>query len=280
MKVSVVTPAYNAERYLERTILSVLAQDYRPIEYIIVSDGSTDATAAIARRYESYGVKLLEKPNGGVSSALNAGIRAATGGLIGWIDSDNLFLPGSVRAAVEAVRARPDAAMIYGDVIKIDPNDTPFALRRQIAFSYNICLYGYLTITNSPVFVNPAYRDSLLPLDERIRLCTDMEVYLKMAKQGPVLHLRRVLGAYRVHGNSVSFRAAETLRRETAALRARYSGLAPRQLEWRHSFYKSLAAARMVLEGAAWCRIPPFNRMVVPARLPEATYGAARNLED
>jgi glycosyltransferase involved in cell wall biosynthesis len=88
--ISVVIPCYNVERYIGRCLESVLAQEYTQLEIIVVDDGSTDGTAAVIERYlGDERIKLLRRSNAGVSAARNAGIAAATGELLGFVDSDD-----------------------------------------------------------------------------------------------------------------------------------------------------------------------------------------------
>jgi glycosyltransferase involved in cell wall biosynthesis len=93
----VVIPAFNAERFLGETIESIQAQDYEPVEIVVVDDGSTDGTARVAR---SYGVRLVRQPNGGQAAARNAGIAAAAGELVAFLDADDLWEPGKLRRQV------------------------------------------------------------------------------------------------------------------------------------------------------------------------------------
>ena len=90
-KISVIVPVYNVEKYLHRCVDSILAQTYQNIEIILVDDGSTDNSSLICDEYEKQDsrVKVIHKVNGGLSSARNAGIEAATGDYIGFIDSDD-----------------------------------------------------------------------------------------------------------------------------------------------------------------------------------------------
>lgn len=105
--VSVLIPAYNAGWCVGKAIDSVLAQEYRDFELIVVDDGSTDDTAGVLRRYGST-IRVVAQPNGGMSNARNAGIRVAQGEFLAFLDADDWWLPGKLGLQVELMRARPE----------------------------------------------------------------------------------------------------------------------------------------------------------------------------
>ena len=100
---SVVIPAYNRAPTIAATIESVLRQTRPVLEVVIVDDGSTDATADVVRSFEDPRVRLISQANRGVSAARNAGIAAAAGDHIGFVDSDDLWLPGDAEAAMASL---------------------------------------------------------------------------------------------------------------------------------------------------------------------------------
>ncbi|RZI86265.1 MAG: glycosyltransferase family 2 protein [Rubrivivax sp.] len=108
-RVSVVIPAYNAQRFVAETIASVKAQSYQDIEIIVVDDGSTDQTASIAESFE--GVRCIRKPNGGVSSARNRGVAEARGELLAFVDSDDVWHPDKLRHQVALMDLHPEIVL-------------------------------------------------------------------------------------------------------------------------------------------------------------------------
>ncbi|MBI4573499.1 MAG: glycosyltransferase family 2 protein, partial [candidate division NC10 bacterium] len=104
--VSVILPVYNGERFLAAAIASILAQDYQPIEVIVVDDGSTDGTAAIARSFQ--GVRYLYQPNQGPAFARNAGIAVARGAFIAFLDADDLMVPTRLSVQAGYLLAHPE----------------------------------------------------------------------------------------------------------------------------------------------------------------------------
>jgi len=107
--VSVLIPCYNAERWIAETLDSVLAQSYRPLEIVVVDDGSTDGTAAVLGRYAARGVSIIRQENRGQTAALNRGLSAAKGELVQYLDADDLLAPDKIALQVERLGERRDA---------------------------------------------------------------------------------------------------------------------------------------------------------------------------
>lgn len=110
--ISAIIPAYNAEKYISQAIDSILAQTYRPIEIIIVDDGSTDGTAAIARSYS--GVRYVHHCNQGPAAARNAGLAHSTGDLIAFLDADDFWPRHKLAEQFEYLTAHPEQGCVIG----------------------------------------------------------------------------------------------------------------------------------------------------------------------
>src|SRR5712675_288459 len=112
--VSIVTPTFNQADFLRDTLDSVLAQDYPNIEYLVIDDGSTDATPAILGEYTGR-VEWESQANMGQTPTINKGWERSNGDIITWLNSDDTFLPGAVSKAVSYLEAHPDVGIIFGD---------------------------------------------------------------------------------------------------------------------------------------------------------------------
>src|SRR5258706_10017309 len=117
--VSVITPCLNAARFIERTIDSVLTQDYPHVEYIVMDGGSTDETVAILERYGAR-VRYSSSPDKGASDAINRGFLESRGSIFAWLNADDIYLPGAITAAVRCLRSVPEAVVAYGEGVWID----------------------------------------------------------------------------------------------------------------------------------------------------------------
>src|SRR5215207_2503335 len=115
MLISIVTPSFNQDRYIEETIRSVLSQDYPSIEYMIVDGASSDETVDIIKKYEDKLAYWVSENDKGQTEAINKGFRHAKGDILAWINSDDTYQPGAVAAVVKYLQDHPDVGMVYGD---------------------------------------------------------------------------------------------------------------------------------------------------------------------
>ena len=127
-KVSVVITAYNAARWIEETLDSVLAQTYRDYEVVVVDDGSTDDTQAIVARYAPP-VRYIHQENRGQPAARNVGIRSARGTYVAFVDADDLWLPQKLARQMSLFESTPNLGLVYSDAYVFD-SDSGITQRR------------------------------------------------------------------------------------------------------------------------------------------------------
>ena len=130
--VSVVIPAYNAERYVREAIDSVLAQDHEPCEVIVVDDGSTDGTSDVVAGIP--GLRRLEQENAGIGPARNTGVAVAEGEFLAFLDADDLWMPGSLSRQVAALRADPALDMVFGHAEQFASPESAEEIERSVTF--------------------------------------------------------------------------------------------------------------------------------------------------
>lgn len=196
--VSIITPSYNQAAFLEETIQSVLNQDYPAIEHILVDGGSTDGSLDIIHKYREHFAWWVSEPDSGQAEAINKGLARASGEIVAWINSDDLYLPGAVSRAVSALGADPGLSMVYGDALTIDSQGGPVS---QLAFSnYELLdLMAYRIICQPTVFMRRAMLEKAGFLDPSYHFLLDHQLWLRLAQLAPIRHLPYTLAAARHH---------------------------------------------------------------------------------
>ena len=225
-KVSVIIPAYNAEKYIAETLDSVLNQTYSDYEVIIVDDGSKDKTVSIIKQYQAKypeKVGLIQKENGGPASARNMGIRTAIGEYIAFIDADDLWLPEKLEKQIKCFEAQPsEVGMVYTDAKKFD-GDGIWTLPEKYRHNY---IEGWIYkdllkanfIPNQSVIVRKRCFEKTGLFDESIELISmeDYEMWLRIAKDWKISFFNETLSLYREQAQGISKKFESSL---TAGIR-------------------------------------------------------------
>ncbi|HEY4439453.1 MAG TPA: glycosyltransferase family 2 protein [Candidatus Elarobacter sp.] len=222
--VTVVTPSFNQGRFIAETIESVLSQDYPNVEYIIVDGASTDDTAEVVARYGDR-LTFISEPDNGQSEAINKGFALARGRYVAWINSDDIFLPGAISAAVDAFRANPDAGAIYGDGYQIDERGdvlSRFAITQRFDLWKLLNLSDY--ILQQTVFFRRSVFDEVGLLDETLHYGMDWDILMRIGLRAPVIYIPREMGAIREYPTAKSFAGGAKRAAELARIMRRHTG--------------------------------------------------------
>ena len=187
MLVSIVTPSFNQARYLEATLDSVLSQDYPEIEYIVIDGGSSDGSRAILERYSDRLAYWVSEPDKGQTDAINKGFARARGEVLAWLNSDDTYQPGAVRAAVERLRANPAAAMVYAEANYIDEGGRVIGRFPAAQTDYPRLRAGYVHIPQQASFWRAAYWKQVGPLDPSFYFAMDYDLWVRLAALAPLV---------------------------------------------------------------------------------------------
>jgi glycosyltransferase involved in cell wall biosynthesis len=248
--VSIVTPSLNQGRYIDAAIRSVLEQDYPRIEHIVVDGGSTDQTQDVLRRYPH--LEWISEPDRGQADAVNKGFRMAKGEIFGWLNADDLYLPGAISAAVAAL-VETGAALVHGGWRKIDEDGATIQDVRPRAFDYRRQLEVENRVAQpGALFTREAF-ESVGGLGERYRYAMDYELWLKLGSRFDVRHVDAILGAYRYHGESKTVAEPEGFGPETIHASRKHGGrfFSPLYVDYylpryRPHLYRVVLASRLI----------------------------------
>lgn len=208
--VSIVIPAYNQAEYLDAAIESVLAQDYPRLECIVIDDGSSDDTLAVARRSEQRHpgrLTVLTQPNAGQSAALNRGWELARGDVIGYLSSDDLLCPGAIGEIVAALERHPEASTAYCDYWLIDAQGKRLRVHQSAEFSLAVMRVDLAQPPGPGALFRRAVFDRAGGWNTSLRQVPDFEYWLRATDHGPFVRVPKVLAEFRIHEGSSSFRA-------------------------------------------------------------------------
>ncbi len=183
--VSVVTPSFNQAEFLEEAIRSVLLQGYPNVEYIVIDGGSTDGSVEIITKYQKWLTYWISEPDRGQSHAINKGLQRARGEVLGWLNSDDVYCPGTVRAAVDFFELHPDVALTYGQADMIDSDGHAVGPIPWKEFDARVCIARHRYIIPQPAaFFRREAVQRVGFLDERLSYCLDWDYWIRMALAG------------------------------------------------------------------------------------------------
>jgi len=225
MLVSIVTPSYNQARYIEATIQSVLGQDGADVEYIIVDGGSTDGTQAVIEQYAGRLAWWVSEKDRGQTDAINKGFARAHGEVLAWLNSDDTYQPGALRAALAALQANPQAAMVYGDANYIDENGRVIGQFPAAQTDHRRLLQGYVHIPQQSAFWRASYWRQVGPLDPEFYFAMDYDLWVRLAALAPLVYVPGEAWAnFRLHRDAKTIAADDRCWPEMLRVHRRMGG--------------------------------------------------------
>lgn len=181
-KISIVTPSFNQGRFIEKTILSVIEQDYPNLEYIIIDGGSTDESVEIIKKYEKHLAYWVSEPDRGQSHAINKGFELATGEIFGWLNSDDWYHDGALKAVSDAFASNPDAGAVVGSGDMVDENGESIRFKEAFDVSREELYNWHYNFFWQPscFFTRNAWEESGR-LDENIHYAMDLDLWFRIS---------------------------------------------------------------------------------------------------
>lgn len=232
--VSVVIPNYNHAQYVGDAIRSVLAQDYGPVEIIVVDDGSTDNSRQVIAEFEDR-VHYIWQENQGLSAARNVGITAANGAFIGLLDADDLYEPNFLSTLVALLESDPQAQGAYCGYRFVDHLDNPLPQGEARLLSdgqlYQVLLEGNFLVPESMLVRRHCYEEVGL-FDESLTACEDWDMWLRITSQYKVIGTNRVLTRHRVLPGSMSANPDRMYKNRMVVLAKHLGPIPENEIQW------------------------------------------------
>lgn len=278
--VSIITPVFNRVESIGDTVTSVSLQTYGDVEHIVVDGASTDGTVEVLERLGGrLGVKWTSEPDEGMYDAINRGLELATGSVIAYLNSDDLYFPWSVQAAVAALEGPSD--MVFGDlaVMSKSVDSGPTGLTLQFYKDWHTGFYTHFSCPAQPTFFwKREVYERIGGFSRDFRLIADCDYWLRAAEAGcKIEHLREVLAIQTEHPGTLRNQHAERLATEFRMLRGRHGSGSPgiasrawwgahRRFMWRQRMVQFWLGGKS--SGRGW---PEFHRFA--AEIGAATSG-------
>jgi glycosyltransferase involved in cell wall biosynthesis len=206
-KISIVTPSFNQGQFLERTILSVLNQNYPNLEYIVMDGGSTDRSVDIIKRYEGFLAHWKSEKDAGQGDAIQRGFRLCTGDILAYLNSDDVYLPGVLQRVGSVFRDNPRTDVVYGNKYLTDEGDHIIGERRFTPCVSPVCrlgfLYGGFGISQPASFWTKELYYRVGEVDPGFIHCMDTDLFVRFAVNRAKFHfVREYFAGGRIHRSS------------------------------------------------------------------------------
>jgi glycosyltransferase involved in cell wall biosynthesis len=222
--ISIVTPSFNQEEYLEKTIRSVILQGYPNLEYFIIDGNSSDQSLEIIKRYQTWLSDWVQEPDNGQSEAINKGLMLASGEVFHWLNSDDYLLPGALINIAQFSRQCKDAAAWVGVCRRVSPDGKLLST----VIPRNLSQAGIADWSRKGFFYQPACFFSAQawqevgPLDESLQIAMDLDLWLRLADWGEFAVTDQVLAEAVIHPEAKTQRKRSAMQAETIYLQVKY----------------------------------------------------------
>ncbi len=212
-KLSIITPSFNQADYLDETLRSVLDQGYPDVEHIVVDGASTDGSVGIIKEHSERLAWWVSELDAGQADAINKGFARATGEIVAWLNSDDVYLPDTLTKIAELFDANPDAGIIYGDVLSIDGEGNPINVQRFAQYKLED-LMAFQIISQPGVFMRRSVLEQAGYLDQNYHFLLDHHLWLRIAQLAPMIYTPQILAKARYHADAKNIAHAERFGRE------------------------------------------------------------------
>ena len=204
MLVTVITPSFNTGPYIEDTLRSVADQEYEPLEHIVLDSNSTDQTLDVLARWP--GVRVVHDAPPTIAGKINLGLQLARGGVIMWLNADDILLPGAVARAVAVLDGHPEVGLVYSNYLDIDEAGEVIGKRESRQCTVRELIEEHDWVPHQTAFFRKEAAERVGGADPRFPLVLDWDLWIRLAKAGPILYVDDHWGGFRVREGQLSGR--------------------------------------------------------------------------
>jgi glycosyltransferase involved in cell wall biosynthesis len=248
---SVITPAFNAARFLPENLASVaaLAAEH---EHIVVDGASTDGSADLLSRVEDPRVRWVSEPDRGQTHAVNKGLAMARGELIGWLNADDTYVPDVLDDALRELARRPDVDAVHGSMEIVDDRGELLRVQRSTKFRWHRYLFVGGHLATPTIIFRRRLLERAPSLDERFVDAADYDFYLRLLRGAKLLRIEEPSVRFRFYGQSKTGGQVDVQLREAMAIR-----LARARTPGGRAVMRAIARIRRIRDRAA----PPWPEL-------------------
>lgn len=203
-KITIVTPSYNQGEFLEETIRFVLLQNYDNFEFLIIDGGSSDNSIEIIKKYEPWIKYWVSEKDNGQTNAINKGWKHATGDIIAYLNSDDIYCEGTFHIVANYFMNNPEIDMIYGDIIHIDKESNVIEYKKSGKIDTEKYLSTQFYLPQPTVFFRKKILDEIGYLDEQFHLAMDLDYWVRILHKYDIGYIQEYLACARIYPETKS----------------------------------------------------------------------------
>jgi glycosyltransferase involved in cell wall biosynthesis len=223
-KITIVTPSFNQGQFIEKTICSVLAQNYPNLEYIIMDGGSTDGTLEIINKYKDQISHFESHPDAGQADAIKRGFQISKGEILAYLNSDDVYFQNTFSEVAKAFSKKPKMEWAIGNSLEINEKDqvvqTPWVLTPDY---YSILLWKAAAFSQAASFWRRKPYFEVGEIDSSFRYCMDYDLYVRLAKRSKPGKINHFLASVRIHKNQKTQTLGYVSDQEQAIIHSKYN---------------------------------------------------------
>jgi glycosyltransferase involved in cell wall biosynthesis len=222
--ISVITPCFNAEQFIEQTIRSVIGQSYKNIEYIIVDGLSTDSTLNIINKYSHYINKVISEKDKGMYDAINKGLKFCNGDIICYLNSDDVFPAETLQNVVEVFNTNLDAEIVYGDLTYIDSDNMVIKkfIYPKFNYKYFISLW-FSSIPQPSTFWSSNVLKEIGYFDTSFKMCGDFDYFARVGQKFNLTYSNTINVLHRRHKDTLTSQSVKINKEELKLIKKKYN---------------------------------------------------------